>query len=44
VPLRWMRARGRSGSMARPKAIFTKNRFEPETGTGAKWIANIRVL
>jgi len=34
---------GRSRSMARPKAIFTKNRSEPETGTGAKWIGNIRV-
>src|SRR5215471_13511412 len=30
-----MRARGRSGSTARPKAIFTKKRSAPETGTSA---------
>src|SRR5262249_39831231 len=34
---------GRSGSMARPKAILTKNRSARGTGTGAKWFGNIRV-
>jgi len=26
-----------------PKAIFTRNRSAPETGTSAKWFGNIRV-
>jgi hypothetical protein len=34
--------RGRSGSMARPKAIYKKP-SAPETGTSAKWFGNIRV-
>src|SRR5262249_25616234 len=36
------RARVRSGSMTRPKAILAKNRSAPETGTSSKWFGNIR--
>ena len=37
-----LRARGRSGSMTRPKAILTENRSDPSIGTSSKWFGNVR--